>query len=55
MIQQSYQQGNIMMGPEGAPGEFRLVISNYIKQGDKMTLVVDKNQMVCLVYRSQPI
>jgi hypothetical protein len=45
MIQQAYQQGNIMMGPEGAPGEFRLVISNYIKQGDKMTLVVDKTQM----------
>jgi hypothetical protein len=45
MIQQAYQQGNIMMGPEGAPGEFRLVISNYIKQGDKMTLVVDKAQM----------
>ena len=45
LIQQAYQQGNIMMGPEGAPGEFRLVISNYIKQGDKMTLVVDKAQM----------
>lgn len=48
MIQQAYQQGNIMMGPEGAPGEFRLVISNYIKQGDKMTLVVDKAQMALL-------
>jgi hypothetical protein len=45
MIQQAYQQGNILMGPIGATGESRLVISNYIKQGDKMTLVVDKTQM----------
>jgi hypothetical protein len=46
MIQQAYQQGNIMMGPVGdAPGEFRLVISNYVKQGDNMTLVIDKAQM----------
>jgi hypothetical protein len=48
MIQQAYQQGNVMMGPEGAPGEFRLVISNYIKQGDNMTLVVDKAASVLL-------
>jgi uncharacterized protein YpmB len=46
MIEQAYQQGNIMMGPAGgAPGEIRLVISNYIKRGDKMTLVLDKAQM----------
>lgn len=30
-----------MMGPAaGAPGEYRLVLSNYIKQGDAKTLVV---------------
>ena len=34
-----------MMGPEGAPGQFQMVISNYIEQCDKMTLVVDKTQM----------
>jgi hypothetical protein len=45
LIEQARQQGNIMMGPAGAPGEFRLVISNYLKQGDKMTLVVDKAQL----------
>ena len=44
-FQQAYQQGNIMMGPAGAPGEFRLVVSNYLKQGDNMTLVVDKAQL----------
>jgi hypothetical protein len=45
MLSQAYQQGNIMVGPEpGGDGQYRLVISNYLKQGDKMTLVVDKAQ-----------
>ena len=45
MLEQAYQKGNIMVGPEpGAGGQYRLLISNYIKQGDKMTLVVDKTQ-----------
>jgi hypothetical protein len=44
LIQQASQQGNILAGPEGAPGQYRLVINNYVKQGDKMTLVVDKAQ-----------
>jgi len=44
-LQQAYQQGNIMMGPAGgASGQYRLVISNYVKQGDNMTLVVDQAQ-----------
>jgi hypothetical protein len=42
MIQQAASQGNIALGPTGAPGVIQLVISNYIKQGDKMTLVVNK-------------
>ena len=38
MLEQAYQKGNIMVGPEpGAGGQYRLLISNYIKQGDKMT------------------
>jgi hypothetical protein len=42
---QAYQQGNVMIGPMGgAPGEYRLVISNYLKQGDSMTLVMNKAQ-----------
>jgi len=45
MLQQAYQQGNIMMEPQAGPsGKFRLVISNYIKKGDNMTLVIDKVQ-----------
>jgi hypothetical protein len=42
LIQQAASQGNIAMGPAGAPGLVNLVISNYVKQGDKMTLVVNK-------------
>jgi hypothetical protein len=42
LIQQAAAQGNIMMGPAGSPGVFNLVISNYVKQGDKMTLAVNK-------------
>jgi hypothetical protein len=45
LLEQAYQKGNIMVGPEpGASGQYRLLIPNYIKQGDKMTLVVDKTQ-----------
>lgn len=46
LIEQARQNGNIMVGPAaGNPGEYRLVLSNYVKQGDNMTLVFDKTQM----------
>jgi hypothetical protein len=45
LIEQARQKGNIMVGAQpGGPGEYRLVISNYVKQGDNMTLVVDTTQ-----------
>ncbi len=45
MLQQAAQQGNVALGPAGgAPGQYRLVLSNYVKPGDKMTLVFDKEQ-----------
>jgi hypothetical protein len=44
-ISQAYQKGNIALSPEaGTPGQYKLVISNYLKQSDNMTLVVDKAQ-----------
>jgi hypothetical protein len=43
LIQQAAGKGDITLGPAGAPGVFNLVISNYVKQGDKMTLVVNKS------------
>jgi len=46
MLQQSYQQGNVMIGSVAdQPGEYRVVISNYIKQGDNMSIVMNKAQM----------
>ena len=34
-----------MVGPTaGGPGQYKAVISNYVKQGDKMTLVMDSAQ-----------
>jgi hypothetical protein len=45
LLSRAYQQGNITIGPEaGAPGQCRLLISNYVKNGDNMTLVIAKGQ-----------
>ena len=45
LIEQASQKGNIMIGPApNAKGEYRMVISNYLKQGDNMTLVIDRAQ-----------
>jgi hypothetical protein len=44
-IEAARQSGNISLGTAaGGPGQYQLVISNYIKQGDKMTLVFDRAQ-----------
>jgi hypothetical protein len=44
-IDQAYQKGNVMVGPTpGGPGQYKAVISNYVKQGDKMTIVMDATQ-----------
>jgi hypothetical protein len=42
LLQQAYQQGNISIPLGGAPGTVTLVIKNYIKPGDSMTLVFDE-------------
>jgi hypothetical protein len=45
MLEQAAQKGNVALGPAGgAPGQYQLVLSNYVKQGDKMTLLFDKQQ-----------
>jgi len=45
MLEQAAQKGNVALGPAaGAPGQYHLVLSNYVKPGDKMTLVFDKEQ-----------
>jgi hypothetical protein len=45
LIQQAYAQGNITMGPAaGAPNELQLVIHNYLKPNDSLTLIFDKTK-----------
>ncbi|MGA8742548.1 MAG: hypothetical protein WB561_15285 [Terracidiphilus sp.] len=45
LLEQAHQKGNIMVGAQpGGSGQYRVVISNYVKQGDKMTLVIDGTQ-----------
>jgi hypothetical protein len=45
LLQQAYAQGNISLSPAaGAPNEVQLVVKNYLKPGDSMTLVIDKAQ-----------
>ena len=45
VLQQCYEKGNVMIGPmAGQPGNYRVVISNYLKPGDSMTIIVDKAQ-----------
>jgi 23S rRNA pseudoU1915 N3-methylase RlmH len=45
MLEQAAQKGNVALGPAGgAPGQYQLVLTNYVKQGDKMTLLFDKQQ-----------
>jgi hypothetical protein len=42
LLDQAYQKGNVMIGPAGVPHELRLVITNYLKLQDSMTLVFDR-------------
>jgi len=45
LLQQAYQQGNITLGTEaGVPNEVKLVIHNYLKAQDSMTLIFDRSQ-----------
>jgi hypothetical protein len=42
LLQQAFTQGNISLGPAGgAPNEIQLVVRNYLKPQDSMTIVFD--------------
>src|SRR5215831_7149555 len=41
-LQQAFQQGNVLMGSGGMPGQAKLVISNYLKPNDKVTLIFNQ-------------
>lgn len=47
-LQAAYQQGNVSLSSAGAPNEVKLVIRNYEKPGDSMTLVFDRSQKALL-------
>ena len=42
ILQQAFDRGNVMVGRAGSPGEYRIVIANYIKQSDNVDLIIDK-------------
>jgi hypothetical protein len=49
LLQQAYAKGNITLGPAtGNPNEVQLVIHNYLKPQDSMTLVFDKTRKALL-------
>jgi hypothetical protein len=43
-LQQAYQQGNVSMQPDGANGTVNLIIKNYVKPNDQVTIVFNKQQ-----------
>ncbi len=45
LLQQAYSQGNVTIGPAaGPPNEMQLIIRNYLKPNDSLTLVFDTAQ-----------
>jgi hypothetical protein len=45
LIEQARQKGNVALSPApGGDGQFQLALTNYVKQGDKMTIVFDGAQ-----------
>jgi hypothetical protein len=49
LLEQAYKQGNIALSPAaGAPGVVQLVVHNYLKPNDSLTLVFDKTQKALL-------
>jgi hypothetical protein len=41
-LQQAFQQGNVLVGSAGVPGQVKLVITNYLKPNDKVTLIFNQ-------------
>jgi hypothetical protein len=43
-LQEAYQSGNLTIGSGGAPGEVKLLIKNYLKPNDSVTMVFNRAQ-----------
>jgi hypothetical protein len=45
LIQEAYSKGNVSITPSaGGPGRIQFVIRNYIRNGDSVTIIFDKDQ-----------
>jgi hypothetical protein len=47
-LDQAYQRGDISLQPNGAAGTVSLIIKNYLKPGDSVTLVFNRQQKALL-------
>ena len=45
-LQAAFKQGNLMVGSAGAPGEVKIVIKNYLKPSDQVTLIFNQHAKV---------
>ena len=41
-LQQAFQQGNVTLGPSGVSGEVKILINNYVKPNDRVTLIFNQ-------------
>jgi hypothetical protein len=41
-LQQAFQQGNVSLGPAGVPGQVKMLINNYVKPNDRVTLIFNQ-------------
>jgi hypothetical protein len=41
-LQQAFQQGNVTLGPAGVPGQVKMLINNYVKPNDRVTLIFNQ-------------
>jgi hypothetical protein len=41
-LQRAFSEGNLMLGSAGAPGEVKMVIKNYVKPDDQVTLIFNR-------------
>ncbi len=52
-LQQAFSQGNLMLGSAGAPGEVKMVIKNYVKPNDQVTLIFNRQAKAIQILKIQ--
>ena len=46
-LQQAFQQGNVKLAAGTTPGQIQLVITNYLKPNDSMTITLNRLRKLC--------